>query len=181
MATALRIVGYFRKYWLATSIAYICLLVMTGIELTIPALIKQVIDCGMRVGGVSTADCPTGVDPLSLVLGASLLIVSLTVVKGAFHFAQGYLGEYGAQGIAYDIRNEIYRHLQRLSFSWHDRAQTGAAHGPSDERRRAAAELYRPRVPPSGPDHVHGNGYRHHPVHHQLEAGSGLIPDCFLS
>jgi ATP-binding cassette subfamily B protein len=98
---------------------------MTGIELLIPALIKQVIDCGILVGGVSRADCPAGVDPMSLVLGASLLIVSLTVVKGGFHFAQGYLGEYGAQGIAYDIRNEIYRHLQRLSFSWHDRAQTG--------------------------------------------------------
>jgi len=42
-----------------------------------------------------------------------------------FQFGQGYLGEYGAQGIAYDVRNDIYRHLQKLSFSWHDRAQTG--------------------------------------------------------
>src|SRR5207237_277976 len=34
-------------------------------------------------------------------------------------------GEYGSQGIAYELRKLIYAHLQRLSFSWHDRAQTG--------------------------------------------------------
>jgi ATP-binding cassette subfamily B protein len=49
----------------------------------------------------------------------------LTIVKGLFQFGQGYLGEFGAQAIAYDMRNDLYRHLQRLSFSWHDRAQTG--------------------------------------------------------
>ena len=100
-------------------------MVVTGIELSIPELIRRVIDCGIRVGPVSAANCPAAVDPMSLVQGAALLIVGLTVVKGAFQFGQGYLGEYGAQGIAYDIRNDIYRHLQKLSFSWHDRAQTG--------------------------------------------------------
>lgn len=125
MGTAIRIVGYFRKYWFPTAIAYACLLFMTGIELTIPELIRQVIDCGIRVSSATQAACPISADPLGIVLGAAVLIVGLTVLKGGFQFAQGYLGEYGAQGIAYDIRNDIYRHLQRLSFSWHDRAQTG--------------------------------------------------------
>lgn len=125
MAIGFRIFKYFRKYLLATVTAYICLMVVTGIELSIPELIRRVIDCGIRAGGAIPAGCPSGGDPMSLVQGAALLIVGLTVVKGGFQFGQGYLGEYGAQGIAYDIRNDIYRHLQKLSFSWHDRAQTG--------------------------------------------------------
>jgi len=124
MAIAFRIFKYFRKYWVATGVAYFCLMVVTGIELSIPALIRRVIDCGIRAGGAAPADCPPG-DPMALVQTAALLIVGLTVVKGGFQFGQGYLGEFGAQGIAYDIRNDIYRHLQKLSFSWHDRAQTG--------------------------------------------------------
>ena len=125
MAIGFRIFKYFRKYALATGVAYVCLMVVTGIELSIPELIRRVIDCGIRTGGTTPASCPPMSDPMSLVQGAALLIVGLTVVKGGFQFGQGYLGEYGAQGIAYDIRNDIYRHLQKLSFSWHDRAQTG--------------------------------------------------------
>lgn len=125
MAIAWRIFGYFRKYWRATSVAYLCLVLVTAIDLYIPDLIRQVIDCAMRSGAHTRVGCPSVSDPMALVGPFALLIVGLTVLKGGFQFGQGYLGEYGAQGIAYDIRNEIYQHLQRLSFSWHDRAQTG--------------------------------------------------------
>jgi ATP-binding cassette subfamily B protein len=99
----------------------------TAVDLIIPMLIRQVIDCGIQgtAGGRAAQACPGPVDPLALAWHAAVLIVGLTILKGAFQFGQGYLGEYGAQGIAYDIRNEMYRHFQRLSFSWHDRAQTG--------------------------------------------------------
>ncbi|NIO06542.1 MAG: ATP-binding cassette domain-containing protein [Deltaproteobacteria bacterium] len=128
MITVLRILGYFRKYWLATLGAYACLVVVAGVELSVPYLIRQIIDCGIKVGvgdhGVP-AHCITGMDSMRLVTWLVFLIVGLTVLKGIFHFGQGYLGAYSAQGIAYDLRSQISRHLQRLSFSWHDRSQTG--------------------------------------------------------
>ena len=125
----IRLLGYLRKYWRATAVAYVSLVAATAIDLITPELIKHVIDCGIRAGGLpegARSACGVNVDPLSVASGAALLIVGLTVLKGGFQFGQSYLGQYGAQGIAYDIRNDIYRHLQRLSFSWHDRAQTGA-------------------------------------------------------
>ena len=125
MAILLRILSYFSKYWLATAIAYGCLLGVTAIELYVPDLIRQVIDCGIGGGRGGRSVCPTGVDPLDIVGAAAILVLGLTAAKGAFHFGQGYLGEYGAQRTAYTLRNDIYHHLQRLSFSWHDRAQTG--------------------------------------------------------
>jgi ATP-binding cassette subfamily B protein len=36
-----------------------------------------------------------------------------------------YCNEYVSQRVAYDIRNALYDHLQRLSFAYHDRARTG--------------------------------------------------------
>jgi ATP-binding cassette subfamily B protein len=128
MAIIFRLLSYFGKYWAAVSVALVCLLLATVIDLAIPELIRRVIDCGMRVGTASAqtrAACPLLSDPMQIAYGAVAMIIGLTILKGLFQFGQGYLGEYGAQGIAYDLRNEIYRHLQNLSFSWHDRAQTG--------------------------------------------------------
>jgi ATP-binding cassette subfamily B protein len=128
VAIILRLLSYFRKYWAATAIALACLFLATAIDLAIPELIRRVIDCGIRVVSTSAPvrlGCPAVSDPMQVATGAVLFMVALTVLKGLFQFGQGYLGEFGAQGIAYDLRNEIYRHLQNLSFSWHDRAQTG--------------------------------------------------------
>jgi ATP-binding cassette, subfamily B, multidrug efflux pump len=128
MAIGLRLLTYFKKYWPAVLVAYVCLLLTTAVDLVIPEMIRRVIDCGIRVGpgsATAAATCPQVDDPMQLVSTVVAVIVGLTVLKGLVQFGQGYLGEYGAQGIAYDLRNEIYRHLQNLSFSWHDRAQTG--------------------------------------------------------
>ena len=128
MSTVIRILGYFRKYWLATLGAYVCLLVVAAVELSVPYLIRQIIDCGIKVGVGAHGlppHCSAGVDSMGLITWLVFLIVGLTVLKGFFHFGQGYLGAYSAQGIAYDLRSQLSRHLQRLSFSWHDRSQTG--------------------------------------------------------
>src|SRR6185369_7379419 len=39
---------------------------------------------------------------------------------------QTFLGEQLSQTVAYDIRNQIYDRLQRLSYAYHDQQQTGA-------------------------------------------------------
>jgi ATP-binding cassette subfamily B protein len=122
-----RFIVYYRRYWFVVAAAYTCLLTATMIDLYIPSLIRQVIDCGIQsgVGDRIRAGCTPGIDPAALAWHVSAMIIGLTIIKGGFQFGQGFLGEYSAQGIAYDIRNQMYRHFQRLSFSWHDRAQTG--------------------------------------------------------
>jgi len=46
-------------------------------------------------------------------------------VRAFFQFAQGALAARTAQGVAFDMRNTLYDKIQSLSFSYHDRAQTG--------------------------------------------------------
>ena len=58
-------------------------------------------------------------------INALILIVIFAAVRGVFAFLQAYWGEKNSQAVAYDIRNELYAKIQSLSFSYHDKNQTG--------------------------------------------------------
>jgi ATP-binding cassette subfamily B protein len=62
----------------------------------------------------------TGVLPL-IALG----FVGLAAVQGAFTFFSGRLAAKTAEGIALRLRNYLFDHIQRLSFTYHDQMQTG--------------------------------------------------------
>ena len=51
--------------------------------------------------------------------------VALALGQGAFSFLSGALSARTAEGIAQRLRNYLYDHIQRLSFTYHDQAQTG--------------------------------------------------------
>jgi ATP-binding cassette, subfamily B, multidrug efflux pump len=56
---------------------------------------------------------------------AGLLIVLFAAFRGVFAFLQTYWAERNSQSMAFDIRNDLFAKIQRLSFSYHDRNQTG--------------------------------------------------------
>ncbi|MCX8024189.1 MAG: ABC transporter ATP-binding protein/permease [Thermanaerothrix sp.] len=56
---------------------------------------------------------------------AAAAILLFAVVRGLFAFLQSYWAERNSQAVAFDLRNELYAKIQRLSFSYHDRQQTG--------------------------------------------------------
>ncbi len=61
----------------------------------------------------------------SAILTAGIAIVIFAALRGLFAFLQTYWGERNSQSVAFDLRNELYAQIQRLSFSYHDRNQTG--------------------------------------------------------
>ncbi len=52
-------------------------------------------------------------------------IVIFAVLRGVFAFLQAFWAEKNSQHVAYDLRNDLYAKIQRLSFSYHDKNQTG--------------------------------------------------------
>ena len=56
---------------------------------------------------------------------AGVAIVIFAAVRGVFAFLQSYWAERNSQSVAFDFRNDLFAKLQRLSFSYHDRNQTG--------------------------------------------------------
>ncbi len=100
-------------YWPSALCAYLTILAISALNLAAPQFIRWGVDAGIREGR-------TEVLPQ-----AALALVGLVVLKGALTFAQGYLSESVSQSVAYELRNAIHLKLQSLSFSYHDRAESG--------------------------------------------------------
>ena len=61
----------------------------------------------------------------TLLVQAGVTIVVFAIVRGLFAFLQAYWAERNSQAVAFDMRNDLYAKIQRLSFSYHDQNQTG--------------------------------------------------------
>jgi ATP-binding cassette subfamily B protein len=56
---------------------------------------------------------------------SGILILVFAAFRGLFAFLQTYWAERNSQSMAFEIRNDLFAKIQRLSFSYHDRNQTG--------------------------------------------------------
>jgi len=56
---------------------------------------------------------------------AIILIIVFAALRGLFSFLQAFWAEKNSQAVAYDLRNDLYAKIQNLSFSYHDKNQTG--------------------------------------------------------
>jgi ATP-binding cassette, subfamily B, bacterial len=55
----------------------------------------------------------------------ALAFLGLALVEGGFTFLSGRLAAQTGEGVARRLRNYLYDHIQRLTFAYHDRMQTG--------------------------------------------------------
>ncbi|WP_095987963.1 ABC transporter ATP-binding protein [Cystobacter fuscus] len=108
-----RALGYLRRYRGETVGAFVSLLVASGASLAAPQMVRLAVDEGLARGALSVVRAAVGG------------LVAIALVRGFFNFLQGYLAERASQGVAFDLRNALFARLQRLSFSYHDQAQTG--------------------------------------------------------
>jgi ATP-binding cassette, subfamily B, multidrug efflux pump len=103
--------------WFAIG-AYLSLIVSSASTIVIPLLIRTIIDDGLNPDNPTQSD-----ESLVVTLGVAMIIIA--AIGGVFTFLQGYLAERASQWVAFDLRNTLYEKIQTLSFSYHDRAQTG--------------------------------------------------------
>ncbi|HSF79840.1 MAG TPA: ABC transporter ATP-binding protein [Anaerolineales bacterium] len=108
-----RVYGYLKPYWQHTCGAYLALLAILGLNITLPQFIRWIIDTGI-------ANNQPGVLAWSV-----LALLGLTLLKGVLTYFEGLWNETASQNVAYDLRNHIQRKLTLLSFSFHDQTETG--------------------------------------------------------
>jgi len=108
-----RLVRYVEKYRVTATWTVLCLLTTSILGLVTPTIIQLVIDQANEYGSVSI---------ISL-FAAGLLAIA--IVNAFLGFAQRYGLALTVHSAVYDIRNDLYDHIIRLSFSYHDQARTG--------------------------------------------------------
>ncbi len=117
-----RALGYLKRYPKLAGFALFALLAATAAQLAVPAMVQQAIDSVLDENKLAT-------QPLSATETALLTfcvaIVGLALARGIFAFAQSYSSQVLSQDIAFELRNDIFAKIQRLSFSYHDKNRTG--------------------------------------------------------
>lgn len=98
-----RIFSYLAPYWKQMAVVLICIIISSAFGLLPSVLTGKIIDEGL-----------IGQNMRMLVI---LIITSLGVTLGAnlIRVAESYLNTWIAQHITYDMRNKMYRHLQKMS------------------------------------------------------------------
>ncbi len=108
-----RCLGYLLPYRSLTLGIYSSMLVIIAITILTPQLIRWIIDRGIY-----------GYD-MQFLSRAVVTLLILAAFKALMMYLQGNWTEITSQHVAFDLRNEIQIKIDSLSFSFHNRMQTG--------------------------------------------------------
>ena len=104
---------FLKKYWAMWLLAFVCLSASTLFNLVIPKMLGDGIDTVLSSGRA-----------VLLIIAAGIIIGS-SALRGVTGYGNRYFTQVISQRVAYDLRNHLYDHLQRMSFAYFDRVQTG--------------------------------------------------------
>ncbi len=109
----LRMMALLRPHWFISVWSVVCIILATAFAVVVPSLLQWVVDVGVHTGRFTD------------LLLASAAILGVSILRGLAAYGQGYYAQAVSNEVAYDLRNRLYEHLQRLSFSFHDDTETG--------------------------------------------------------
>ena len=144
--TLKRSLSYVGRYPRVALVALVALLLATGAQLMVPILIQNIIDAIVNSAtlesvlklpaaaqdaaaqqmGMAVSDMQIALDkaPQALIW-AGVVVILFAIARGIFAFVQMYSSQALSQNIAFDLRNDLFAKIQRLSFSYHDKNRTG--------------------------------------------------------
>src|SRR6202790_1027661 len=107
------LVRYFKKYRRSYAVGTLCVFLTNGIWILFPLVIRRAID-----------DLHLGITRHKLVTYA-LLLLAVAAIKGIFQFLTRWIVIGVSREIEFDLRNDLFRHLESLSYSYYQRTRTG--------------------------------------------------------
>ena len=112
-----RIVATFRPYWPVVTLVGLLILITAGIGVVNPLLIRVVFDSALFPS--------SGSPDLNLLWVLAGVMGGITVVGGLLGIVQTYLTNQVGQKVMRDLRDQLYRHLQRQPLSFFTDTRTG--------------------------------------------------------
>ncbi len=115
-----RVFSYLKPYWRQLALVLVCIAVSSVCSLFPSILTGHIIDVltGRDMGGWFGAG-------LSALIRLILLSLGLNLASNLIGVGQNYLNNWIAQHISYDMRNQMYRHLQKMSQRFFTSANQG--------------------------------------------------------
>jgi len=108
---------YARKYIMALSLTVLSMLLLVGVQLLIPWVIKTLI--------AAITEPTTAPASMALLGQLTLLVLVVYVVRAGLQFLRSYMAHVAGWGVVADVRKHIYEHLQRLTLRFYEDKQTG--------------------------------------------------------
>jgi ATP-binding cassette subfamily B protein/subfamily B ATP-binding cassette protein MsbA len=109
---------YARKYTLILTITTLSMLVLVGVQLLIPWIIKILV-------ATITAPGATLASSGSVITQLSIIVLIVYIVRAIMQFLRSYLAHIAGWGVVADVRKYIYEHMQRLSLRFYEDKQVG--------------------------------------------------------
>ena len=113
MKHLLRIRIFLKPYLWQILLTLLLLLVLTGLSLVVPRIIRSVVDEGLARGETGH------------LIRSALLLLGLGLFSAVLNLGNRYWSEWIAARVGYDLRNRMYDHIQYLPFTYHDHGQSG--------------------------------------------------------
>ena len=104
---------YMQRYRRSYAVGALCVFFLNGIWVLLPQVIGRAVD-----------DLKLGVTREKLLIYA-LLILAVAFSKGIFQYLTRWVVIGVSREIEFDLRNDLFAHLERLSYSYYQRTRTG--------------------------------------------------------
>ncbi|MDX6206485.1 MAG: ATP-binding cassette, subfamily bacterial [Frankiales bacterium] len=112
--TVARVWGFARPYRRALSVFLVTVVLDALVSVATPLLFRSLIDTALPQRR------------LSLVYGIALAVAGLAVFDAGLSLAQRWYSARIGEGLIYDMRTQVYDHVQRMPIAFFTRTQTGA-------------------------------------------------------
>ncbi len=122
-----RLLTYLHAYRWQVVVALIAIVLKAGADVLGPYLTKVAIDkyLASRTEAHSLLDRFLSSSPLTGIAQIAGMYVGLLLFSFLLEFAQTYIMQWTGQKVMFDLRSQIFRHLQRLHISFYDKNPVG--------------------------------------------------------
>src|SRR5271154_6634882 len=108
------LIPYFKKYRRSYVAGAICVFLTNGIWILFALILKRAVDDLLHLG-VNRHKLAT----------YAMLLLAVAVGKGIFQFLTRWIVIGVSREVEFDLRNDLFKHLESLSFSYYQRTRTG--------------------------------------------------------
>jgi ATP-binding cassette subfamily B protein len=123
-----RLLGYLKPYTLQVGVAMVAIVLKSAADVLGPYLTMTAIDkylTSSAGGGHSFFDRFLSPEPLVGIAQVSGLYLGVLLLGFFFEFTQTYMMQWTGQKVMFDLRSQLYRHLQRMDIAFFDKNPVG--------------------------------------------------------